>query len=147
MTFTLSLSEILLLALTVVACVVAYTLVKALGNLNRATQEMSKTLEAVQGLTVRMQRLSDEAERTVVSVRRFSEEGYAVAGDLAATTHRVREVVEEGAVHLEKLFVPMRYLPLLAAGLKAGFEAYSRFRDQEPDADSPTDETPEGENP
>ena len=61
-------------------------------------------------------------------MRRFTDEGYTVAGDLSATSAKLRAVVEEGAESVRVLFTPLRYLSLLVAGIKAGFEAYCRIR-------------------
>lgn len=128
MTFTLSVSDVLLLVLTLAACVIAFTLTRTLKDIHRAADQLTKTLEALQGLTSRLHGVSEEAERTLISMRRFADEGYAVAGDLSATSAKVRDVVEEGAEKVRILFTPLHYVSLLVAGLKAGLEAYTRVR-------------------
>jgi uncharacterized protein YoxC len=138
MTITLTMSDFLLMILTLVACVIAYTLVRAVKDIHHAVAQLTRTLESLQGLTSRLQGVSEEAERTLVSVRRFTDEGYAVAGDLSATSAQVRAVVEEGAESVRVLFTPLRYVSLLIAGLRAGFEAYSRIRLR--NAEAPTDD-------
>lgn len=138
MTFTLTMSDFLLMILTLAACVIAFNLTRTLKDIHRAVDQLTRTLETLQGLTSRLHGVSEEAERTLVSVRRFTDEGYAVAGDLSATTAKVREVVEEGAESVRVLFTPLRYLSLLVAGLRAGFEAYSRIRHR--NAETPTEE-------
>ena len=140
MTFTLTVSDILLLVLTLTACVVAFALVRALRDIQRVVGQLSKTLEGIQSLSGKLQHLSDESERTVVSLRRFSDEGYAVVGDLAATTAKVRSVVEEGAEQVRDILTPMKYISLLVAGLKAGFETYSKIRDRNAGDEDPSDQ-------
>lgn len=136
MTFTLAVSDVLLLILTLAVCIVAYSLVRTLREIHHLADQLGKNLAALHTLTGRIQHLSDETELTAISLRRFSDVGAVVAGDLAVATSTVREVVQEGAGYVHLLFRPLRYLPLVAAGLKAGYSAYSRFRERETETDS-----------
>ena len=108
MTITFTMSDFLLMILTLAACVIAFTLTRTLKDIHRAVDQLPKTLESLQGLTSRLQGVSEEAERTLVSVRRFTDEGYTVAGDLSATSAQLRAVVEEGAESVRVLFTPLR---------------------------------------
>lgn len=138
MTFTLS--EVLLLILTLAACTVSVYLARTLQSLDRTARDISKTLEEFRTLGRKLDGLLIEAERTVASARRLSEEGCAVVGNLSATSARVRETVEEGIEQFRGLFGPLRFLPLLLTGIKAGYEAFSRSRSGDPESDEESDD-------
>lgn len=145
MTFTLT--EVLLLILTLAACIVSFFLTRTLQSVDRAVRDISKTMEEYRALGRKLDRVADESERTIVSVRRLSDEGCAVVGNLSATAAQVRETVEEGIDQFRGLMGPMRLLPMLIAGVKAGFEAYSRLRsrgDESPDDEADDSKPPEG---
>jgi hypothetical protein len=144
---TLGLTDFLLILLTGAACVVALSLAQTLRDLRRLSEKLGKTLESMQSLSGRIQSLSEEIERTSVSVRKFTDEGYAVVGDLSATSGKIREVVNEGAEQIQGLLAPMKYMSLLVAGLKAGFEAYSSLRSKENRESTEPCETDEGGTP
>lgn len=143
MTFTLT--EVLLLILTMAACIVSFFLARTLHGVDKAVRDIAKTMEEFRTLGRKLDRVVEETERTMTSVRRLSDEGCAVVENLSATAAHVRETVEEGIDQFRGLLGPMRLLPMLIAGVKAGFEAYGRLRsrDDEPADDETGDSEPE----
>lgn len=118
---------LLLTVLTVAAVAVMVYLVVVLRRLGRTAAKLDGVLANADELIASLKSLSDESTATVAAARHLIDEGTCVAGDLAAVSGRVRELVAGGESQASSLIGRFKTAMAVIGGLKTAYATMKHF--------------------
>lgn len=135
MTVTLTLSDILLLIITLAIAGVAIYMVVALRQLGAVLGELQKTLSKMGEVLPRIEKAAEQAERTLGSIETLAEEASKAVEDVTVVTAITRTVVEEGAEKVSGALATLGQIGTILGGIRAGWECFTKRSSEEPEPD------------
>jgi len=140
MTITLSLSDILLIIITLSVAGVAVYLVIALQRLGTVLGEVQKTLAKVGEVLPRLEKTVVQAERTLESIDTLATGAAKAVDDVTVVTAIARTVVEEGAEQISGALAALGQVGVILGGIRAGWECLTKKNTEEDEAPEPQEE-------
>jgi len=130
MTVTLTLRDILFIAVAVfICCGIAYFVV-VLRRLKAVAEEVEKTVRQVRELIPKVDRLTHESAETLRAVRELADSGRGVVADAAAVSAKLRLFAEEGLGYAAVLMEPLRKIAALVTGIQTGFSVFKSWTER-----------------
>lgn len=126
MTVTLTLSDILLLIITLAVAGLAVYLVMALRRLGAVLGELQKTLAKVGEVLPRIEKAAEQAERTFGSIETLATGATKAVEDVSAVTAITRALVEQGAEQVSGAMSTLGQIGTILTGIRAGWECFTR---------------------
>jgi len=126
MTITLSLSDILLIIITLAVAGVSVYMVIALQRLGTVLGELQKTLVKVGEVLPRVEKTVMQAEQTLVSIDTLATGASKAVDDVTVVTAIARTVVEEGAEQVSGALASLAQIGTILGAIRSGWQCFMK---------------------
>jgi len=132
MTFTLT--DLMLIVVTISVVVIVVYLIRLASQLTRASAQAEELIRHLNYLRPQFERLLEEAERELGDIRALTQKAGGIAGDVGAITNTASRLAVPALSSITSLAGPLRYASAALAGAKIGLKVLaSRKRNKDED--------------
>jgi uncharacterized protein YoxC len=132
-TMTFSLTDLLLIVLTVAAVIMVVYLIRLASQLARTATEVEELVRHINYMRPQFERMLDAAEHELGDIRKLTQRADGIVDDVGTVTHHASRLAAPALANISSLAVPLRYASAALTGAKIGMQVLRKRQKKKKD--------------